>query len=176
MNTTILRWNPLRELEEFQSRILNAFKPSTERQTNGAQMTGEEWTPSVNVWEDEEAYYIEADLPGLEKENVKVTLENRTLTLSGERAFHVTLTGVNVLFTNGTVWMVHFQRAAAFAKKRQSARKSFNPAGKLGDGVPAAFNSKYPAIPVVLQVVNVHAGAPSHEKCPELRMQKQVTG
>jgi HSP20 family protein len=90
MNTTIARWNPLRELGEFQTRILNAFRPDTERPTNGGQMTAAEWTPPVNVWEDEEAYYIEADLPGLEQKNVKVTLENRLLTVSGQRAFHVT--------------------------------------------------------------------------------------
>jgi HSP20 family protein len=85
---SLTRWNPIRELEEFQNRILSAFRPDSGRSTNGnEELTAAAWAPGVNIWEDDKGYYLEADLPGLEKKNVKVTLENRVLTLSGERAF-----------------------------------------------------------------------------------------
>lgn len=45
------------------------------------------WAPPVDIRETEEAYLIEAELPGLKKEDLEITLENNTLTLSGERTF-----------------------------------------------------------------------------------------
>jgi HSP20 family protein len=88
---SLTRWNPVRELEEFQDRILSAFRPDSGRHTNGSsEISTGEWIPPVNIWEDDAGYYLEADLPGLEKENVKVTVENRVITLSGERVFEAT--------------------------------------------------------------------------------------
>jgi HSP20 family protein len=81
----------MRELEEFQNRILSAFRPSSGQQANGTEELNQgTWAPPVNIWEDDKGYYLEAELPGLEKENVKVTMENRLLTISGERVFEVT--------------------------------------------------------------------------------------
>jgi HSP20 family protein len=87
---SLTRWNPVRELEEFQNRILSAFRPDSGRQTNGSETNTGEWAPPVNIWEDDKGYYLEAELPGIEKENVKVTLENQQLRLSGERVFETT--------------------------------------------------------------------------------------
>jgi HSP20 family protein len=42
--------------------------------------------PPVNVWEDGEAFYVEAELPGLKQDQVHVAVTNRSeLTLQGER-------------------------------------------------------------------------------------------
>jgi HSP20 family protein len=88
---SLTRWNPVRELEEFQNRILSAFRPGSGQHANGTEERNQStWIPPVNIWEDDKGYYLEAELPGLEKENVKVTLENRLLTLSGERVFEAT--------------------------------------------------------------------------------------
>jgi len=43
------------------------------------------WLPSVDVFEDKESLKIVAELPGLKPEDVKITLENGTLTLRGEK-------------------------------------------------------------------------------------------
>ena len=45
------------------------------------------WTPRVDVHETEKDVYLEVELPGLEKENIKVELKNDTLTISGERTY-----------------------------------------------------------------------------------------
>jgi HSP20 family protein len=89
MKNTITRWNPLRELEDFQSRILSAFKPAA-RNNNGdghEAMSLAEWSPLVDVAEDDKEYVITAELPEVKKDDVKVTLENGTLTITGERKF-----------------------------------------------------------------------------------------
>lgn len=46
-----------------------------------------EWSPLVDISEDEMEYRIQAELPELNKEDVKVTVEEGTLTLMGERKF-----------------------------------------------------------------------------------------
>ncbi len=39
----------------------------------------------VDVREDQDHFYVEAELPGFKKENVEITLENQTLTIAAER-------------------------------------------------------------------------------------------
>jgi HSP20 family protein len=74
----------VRELEEFQNRILSAFHPANGRAGNGRESVSE-WSPLVNITEDEKEYLIAAEIPEVKKEDVKVTLENGVLTITGER-------------------------------------------------------------------------------------------
>jgi HSP20 family protein len=89
MNHQLARWNPLRELEEFQNRILSAFNPASSRRGNNGQesLTLAEWTPVVDIAEDDQHYVITAELPEVKKEDVKVTMQNGVLTITGERKF-----------------------------------------------------------------------------------------
>jgi len=48
-------------------------------------MTVADWAPTVDIEEGEHEYHIAAELPGLRKENVKITLQEGVLTLQGER-------------------------------------------------------------------------------------------
>jgi HSP20 family protein len=50
-------------------------------------MTVAEWAPAVDITEDDKEYLVTAELPQVRKENVKVTLENGILSISGERKF-----------------------------------------------------------------------------------------
>ena len=43
------------------------------------------WMPSVDVMEDKERYLIRADVPGLSKDNIKITLQDNVLTITGEK-------------------------------------------------------------------------------------------
>lgn len=43
------------------------------------------WLPSLDVLEDKNNYIVLAELPGLKREEIKVSLEDGTLTISGER-------------------------------------------------------------------------------------------
>lgn len=46
---------------------------------------GEEWAPAVNFFEKEGNYHLTADLPGINKDDISVTIDNGYLTLSGKK-------------------------------------------------------------------------------------------
>jgi len=46
-----------------------------------------EWSPLVDIIEDEKQFLIRAELPDMKKEQVKLTVENDVLTISGERKY-----------------------------------------------------------------------------------------
>ncbi len=85
----ITRWNPMREMEDMQRRMSSLFDWSPFRRGNLAaedeNMTVPEWAPLVDIAEDGKEYLIKVELPEVPKEDVKVTVENGTLTISGER-------------------------------------------------------------------------------------------
>src|SRR3989449_9103056 len=89
MINTLTRWEPLREMEDFQNRLSTLFGRPL-RRTNGhgrEEITLADWSPLADITEDEREYVIKAELPELRKEDVKVTVENGVLTISGERKF-----------------------------------------------------------------------------------------
>jgi len=83
----LMRWES-KELDVLQNRLARLFglAPTT---TNGGQelMTLAEWAPSVDISEDDKEWLLKADLPEVKKEDVKVTVENGVLTVTGERKF-----------------------------------------------------------------------------------------
>jgi HSP20 family protein len=81
------KWNPFRELEEIQNRLSSVFGRTPVRGSGEEAMTFSEWTPLVDITEDDKEYLIKAELPEVKKEDVKVTVENGTLTITGERKF-----------------------------------------------------------------------------------------
>lgn len=52
-----------------------------------AQESTRAWAPAVDIYETTEAYVVKAELPGIPKEDVHITVENNVLTLKGERRF-----------------------------------------------------------------------------------------
>src|SRR5207253_3987942 len=81
---TLTRWEPLREMEDFQNRLSSFF--ARPRRGNGHEdITLADWTPLADITEDDREYIIKAELPEMKKEDVKVTVENGVLTVSGER-------------------------------------------------------------------------------------------
>lgn len=75
---SIVRWQPFREMDD----LFRQYAPLFGR----SQLNGEgEWSPAANITESEKEYLIKADLPEVKKEDVKITLENDVITISGER-------------------------------------------------------------------------------------------
>lgn len=82
----ITRWDPYRELEEVQNRLANFFgQPSLLRREHRQGITTAEWAPLVDISEDEESYRVCVELPEVRREDIKVSVENGTLVISGER-------------------------------------------------------------------------------------------
>jgi HSP20 family protein len=83
------RWNQLKGLETFQHNLdsllrhLPVHLPARREETP----TAVEWCPLVDISEDDKEYRIKAELPEVNKEDVKVTAEAGMVTIMGERKF-----------------------------------------------------------------------------------------
>ncbi len=79
----LLRRDPEQEMEDILERYARALgQPRAGSQEVIA--TGD-WAPRVNIAETEKAFEIKAEIPEVNKEDVKVTVHNGVLTIQGER-------------------------------------------------------------------------------------------
>lgn len=73
----VTRFDPFKELRNLERRFHDLYKEE-ESEISG-------FTPSVNTREGEFAYHIEADLPGVKKEDISIDVKDNIITISGER-------------------------------------------------------------------------------------------
>ncbi len=82
---TLTRWSPMSGLAAVEVDRLNRMFDDffgSEPTTSGG------WTPAVDIYDtDTKDAVVKVELPGLKREDIKVTLENNVLTIEGERAF-----------------------------------------------------------------------------------------
>lgn len=79
---TLIRWEPFRELDDIFSRYSPLFGRTgraVARQEDAA------WAPAANISETDAEYLIKAELPEVSKDDVKVTVDENVITISGER-------------------------------------------------------------------------------------------
>ena len=74
---TIVRWEPMRELDRLFNTVFES--PATDARAL------RRWMPAMDLVEAEGEFVLRADLPGLSEDDVKIELEDSTLTISGER-------------------------------------------------------------------------------------------
>jgi len=82
----LVRWTPMRHLLPFQeemNRMLNEFFRSGNGEEAGWGLRM--WTPSVDIYETDDALVLTAELPGVSKEDVSIEIHDNTLILRGER-------------------------------------------------------------------------------------------
>jgi HSP20 family protein len=83
---TLATWNPIRELDEVQNRLGSFFGGSFPRFGNGnGGPKLADWSPEVDITEDDKEYVVKTDLPEMKKQEIKVNVENGVLSISGER-------------------------------------------------------------------------------------------
>jgi HSP20 family protein len=83
---TMTRWDHFRELLDVSDRLGRYFGRAPVAPEAGREaMTMPEWAPLVDITEDEKEFLIKAELPEVRKEEVKVSVEDGMLTLTGER-------------------------------------------------------------------------------------------
>nr|MBI3613210.1 Hsp20/alpha crystallin family protein [Nitrospirota bacterium] len=85
----ITRWDPFKELEDMQSRLNTMFGRAPVRKGGDKEeaLTVAEWAPLVDISEDDEEYLIKAELPEVKKEDIKLTVDEDVLTITGERKY-----------------------------------------------------------------------------------------
>lgn len=82
---SLVKWDPFNELEDMSNRLNRIFQRRPTAAGNAMAMT--DWVPTVDVEENEEGYLVKAELPGMKKEDIKVTVDNGMLSFRGERKF-----------------------------------------------------------------------------------------
>ena len=87
MNTQITRWNPWKAMEQLQQRLssLMNWEPLGLGAGKEEELTVSEWMPRVDIVENEKEFLVKAELPEMKREDVKVTVEDGVLTITGER-------------------------------------------------------------------------------------------
>ncbi len=80
---TLIRFNPFRELDTIQDRMRNLFDDFPTSLNLDASSN---FSPRVDVSEDENSVFVNIELPGVDKKDVKITVqENNILTIKGEK-------------------------------------------------------------------------------------------
>jgi HSP20 family protein len=85
MKTQITRWNPFRDMDQLQERMNSLWKSGLFPFNGEETVSLPEWTPAVDIVEDDREFLVKVELPEMKREDVKVTVEDRVLTVSGER-------------------------------------------------------------------------------------------
>ena len=84
---TLITWNQLREMEA-QNRFNPFFLGEFPNRMGGDEIHSlavADWSPDVDISEDEHGYLLKADLPEIKRDDVRVTVEDGILNVSGER-------------------------------------------------------------------------------------------
>jgi HSP20 family protein len=86
----ITRWRPFRDfltIQDEMNRLFDDFFGRSAGSIGPATRTEweEAWSPSVDVSETKDNVIVNAEIPGMSKEDVKVTVQDNILTLSGEK-------------------------------------------------------------------------------------------
>jgi HSP20 family protein len=78
---SLIRYKPVNLFDQFNTEMNRYI--STMRNTAANQE--HDWTPAVDILEEDDRYLLSADIPGVDREDMKITLEDGVLTIKGER-------------------------------------------------------------------------------------------
>jgi HSP20 family protein len=84
----LVTWNPLREMDEAQNRLNRFFLGGFPNRMGSGEIHSlavADWSPEVDISEDDRGYLLKADLPEMKKDDVRVTVEDGILNVCGER-------------------------------------------------------------------------------------------
>ena len=88
---TLVKFNPVRELMDVErefNKIFNSWgnRFGISKKEDDEEYENAVWMPLTDIYEDNDNYFIKADLPGVKKDNLKISYTDGILSLSGERS------------------------------------------------------------------------------------------
>lgn len=83
---TLVRYNPNRSLFRFNDESDGSFNPFSPAFFESFFTPMADWNPSVDITENDEKITVKAELAGMKKEDINVTLKNDVLTIKGEKS------------------------------------------------------------------------------------------
>jgi HSP20 family protein len=90
---SLIRWNPSHELWTFPTEVLN-MQREVNRMFNSffpggvqeeSELISSRWLPAVDIVGQEDEYLVKVELPGVNKDDVKITVQDNILTIRGEK-------------------------------------------------------------------------------------------
>lgn len=85
---SLVRWRPLQEFTSLQrqmNRLFDAFSGETSLMPFEDNLSGWEFGPPVDIYEDDQKLTFKVEVPGIDEKDIKVETENNLLTVHGER-------------------------------------------------------------------------------------------
>ncbi len=83
----IIRWDPFRDLITIREKMNRLFEEAYSARGEERDLVSSSWSPSVDIYESDQALVLTAEVPGIEDKNIEIKVEDNTLTLKGERKF-----------------------------------------------------------------------------------------
>ena len=77
-----LKWSPINKVDFFHPFVNSCCQESQQEKDNSAMVS---WFPTTDIYDTAEDYVLKMEIPGLAKQDVKIEVENDTLSVSGER-------------------------------------------------------------------------------------------
>jgi HSP20 family protein len=158
---TLTRWQrpdswslfPFSRATSLRDEVDNLFNLALGRLTgaNGENGRGsqllEGWFPAVDVYEDKDSLQVKAELPGLKKEDIEISLQDGYLTVSGERKEEKKQEGADVYRSER--WVGRFQRSISLpcSVEAEKIKATYNE-GVLTVTLPKAEEAKPKQIPI----------------------------
>jgi HSP20 family protein len=84
---SIVRYDPFRDLRSLQDEVNRLFSTNLSRAFGEEGIARGAWNPSVDIYENKDQIVLEAELPGMKREDFDLSIENNVITLRGERRF-----------------------------------------------------------------------------------------
>ena len=84
---SIVRYDPFRDLRSLQDEVNRLFSTNLTRAYGEEGIARGAWNPSVDIYENKDQIVLEAELPGMKREDFDLSIENNVITLRGERRF-----------------------------------------------------------------------------------------
>ena len=84
---SLIKWSPISDFHDVTNQLSNLMNLGHRPYYNHEDEVNEDtlWIPAVNISEDDSAYYIDLEVPGVEKEGIQINYENGVITVNGER-------------------------------------------------------------------------------------------
>ena len=82
----LTKWNPFKEMNHFFNGINTNLLPAN----NGDNFLFNNWEPAVDVTESDKEYLLKFEVPGIDKKDIDVEIQNGLITVSGERKYEKT--------------------------------------------------------------------------------------
>lgn len=85
---TLVRYHrPLDLFTQFQNDINKVFESRFREGDDSSKIATTQWSPSVDIKEEDNRFVIYADLPGVEVKDIEITMEHGVLSIKGERSY-----------------------------------------------------------------------------------------